>query len=188
MKILLTQFILIQSLFLFSQAPEVWLKHGECDGDEFILTVENPNDTMVYWYNLTTNTLIDSGNTFQQNIDFNQSIAVFRGTDTTYLNLDSYWHGCHCQVYVPSAFTPDGDDWNHTFRPIINCEVTAVNLFIYNRIGKEIYFTTDLNPEWDGTSESSIGLVEAGLYVYLLYYVTEDNHTHSVNGFVNVLL
>ena len=185
MKHLLTLCIQFIPVLLIAQAPDV---SYECELNELVLTVENPNDTTVYWYSLTENNkLLDSGNVVSLNIKSNKTVAAIRGLDTTYLSLDKYIHGCHCQVYVPNTFTPDGDEFNETFKPIINCEVLAVNLFIYNRYGKELYFSTDLYPEWDGTSERIDGLAEAGLYVYLLYYVTEDNETHTENGFVQIM-
>ena len=183
MKHLLTHLFLIQAFFVLAQAPDL---SEECNGEALVVTVKNPNDTAVYWYNMKTSTLIDSGNVVTLDVNYNFILAAVRHEDTTFMNLHKYFRGCHCQVYVPNTFTPDGDEYNERFRPIINCEVTAVNLFIYNRMGKEIYFSTNLNPEWDGTTEASGGKVADGIYVYLLYYVTKDGKTRKVNGFINV--
>lgn len=70
----------------------------------------------------------------------------------------------YSNVFIPSAFTPNGDDKNKVFRPEINKPLTAYNLYIYNRWGQQIFSTSDVYTGWDGTFR---GLdVPEGLYVY----------------------
>src|SRR5436190_13007614 len=53
-------------------------------------------------------------------------------------------------IYVPSAFTPNGDGLNDTFG-ISGEAIKNFNLVIYNKWGKKIFETSNLNEQWDGT-------------------------------------
>lgn len=55
--------------------------------------------------------------------------------------------------YVPNAFTPNGDEHNQQFKPIIYSGIDENNyeLFIYNRWGELIFESRDINFGWDGT-------------------------------------
>ncbi len=54
-------------------------------------------------------------------------------------------------LYVPNAFTPNGDNNNDFFRPIA-LGIKSLDLFqVYNRWGQMVYSSTDLVRGWDGT-------------------------------------
>jgi gliding motility-associated-like protein len=54
-------------------------------------------------------------------------------------------------LYVPNAFTPNGDAINPLFRPIL-IGIKSLDLFkVYNRWGQLLYSGTDPNSGWDGT-------------------------------------
>ena len=58
------------------------------------------------------------------------------------------------KVYVPSAFTPDGDGLNDTFRPINLEDYPGAIFRVYNRWGQLIFFSqgpTAQDYSWDGT-------------------------------------
>jgi gliding motility-associated-like protein len=53
-------------------------------------------------------------------------------------------------LYVPTAFTPNGDGRNDVFRPII-LGMKSLDLFkVYNRWGQLLYSGTDAQKGWDG--------------------------------------
>lgn len=52
-------------------------------------------------------------------------------------------------LYVPNAFTPDGDERNPVFLPIVY-DVTEYHLSIYNRWGERIFETSNKNEGWNG--------------------------------------
>jgi gliding motility-associated-like protein len=56
-------------------------------------------------------------------------------------------------VYVPNAFTPDGDIYNNTFFPVISGGYTTENysFLIFNRWGELIYESSEMGEGWDGT-------------------------------------
>ena len=53
-------------------------------------------------------------------------------------------------LYVPNAFTPNGDDKNNFFKPIAY-NMSSYELFIFDRWGTLIMETTDTEAYWDGT-------------------------------------
>ena len=53
-------------------------------------------------------------------------------------------------VYIPNAFSPNGDGINDTFLPILRGTKSYL-LAIFNRWGNKIFETTDLNSGWDGS-------------------------------------
>lgn len=55
-------------------------------------------------------------------------------------------------LYVPNAFTPDGDEHNNTFYPVISgYEEGTFTMWIFNRWGEMIYQANDPSQVWDGT-------------------------------------
>jgi gliding motility-associated-like protein len=69
-------------------------------------------------------------------------------------------------VYIPNCFTPDGDEFNNTFKPLISDAFDDQNyiLSIFNRWGELIFQSKDKNRGWDGTYN---GLLQSnGVYTY----------------------
>jgi gliding motility-associated-like protein len=69
-------------------------------------------------------------------------------------------------LYVPSAFSPNGDGHNDLFRitPIYN--YTLTRLSIYNRTGRMIFNTADPGTGWDGTYNGEPQ--PPGAYIYFI--------------------
>lgn len=54
------------------------------------------------------------------------------------------------EIYVPTAFTPNGDGLNEVLKPYC-IGIKSMNYFrIYNRWGQEVFSTTQMNTGWDG--------------------------------------
>ncbi|HRO43439.1 MAG TPA: PKD domain-containing protein [Flavipsychrobacter sp.] len=53
-------------------------------------------------------------------------------------------------VFVPSAFSPNGDGKNETLRPV-GVGYRNIKFFrIFNRFGQQVFYTTKFNEGWDG--------------------------------------
>lgn len=89
-------------------------------------------------------------------------------------------------VYVPNAFTPDGDSRNDVFLPIVSyVDYTNYDLQIYNRWGEVIFRTSDVNLGWDGTENNK--KCREGVYVYLIQFKTGDGKDVVTKGHVTLL-
>ncbi len=53
--------------------------------------------------------------------------------------------------FFPTAFTPNGDGANDTFKPLLYFPSTAYHFSIYNRWGQKVFETFDDNIGWNGT-------------------------------------
>lgn len=87
-------------------------------------------------------------------------------------------------LYVPNAFTPNGDGYNDFFK-VEAREVHDYHLYIFNRWGQLIFETTDTEATWNGTHNGKPVLVDA--YVWKIDYLDNLNERHEFIGHVNVL-
>ena len=58
-------------------------------------------------------------------------------------------------VYVPSAFTPNKDGNNDTFKPIALGIKSIENFSVFNRWGQLMYTTSKIGQGWDGTFKAT---------------------------------
>lgn len=92
--------------------------------------------------------------------------------------------------YVPNSFTPDADEHNQLFTPVFTSGFAPNNfeMTIYNRWGELIFESRDHTKGWDGSYGVRGGVVQAGLYSWVIRYKPKDTDEKLVvNGFVNVL-
>lgn len=87
--------------------------------------------------------------------------------DTTYSTVYIY---DIATLYAPTAFTPDGDGINDTWRLIgSSIDLDNVKLLIYNRWGEIIFETDNFYSEWDGTVKNNKTATN-GIYTWLITY------------------
>jgi gliding motility-associated-like protein len=70
-------------------------------------------------------------------------------TAETEIRLDNRPPICEEDVFLPTAFSPNGDGNNDIFY-IRSNYITDVELIIYNRWNQEVFTTKDINLGWDG--------------------------------------
>lgn len=69
------------------------------------------------------------------------------------------------EIYVPTAFTPNGDGLNDLLRPIL-IGISQFDFFtVYNRWGQLLFSTNQRNRGWDGFYNGSAQ--QSGAYVYM---------------------
>lgn len=102
-------------------------------------------------------------------------------TDTTRACLIQVING---NVYVPTAFTPNGDLVNDNFEIVTTALMDDWQLQIYDRWGKLIWETGLINEYWDGTFNGQP--VPEGSYVYRLQARTVTGNTIDKSGSVTV--
>ena len=87
-------------------------------------------------------------------------------------------------IYVPNAFTPNGDSNNDKVFVHGNF-ITSLNFVIYNRWGEKVFETNSLNVGWDGTYEGMP--VDPAVFVYYLEAICEDGQQHFEKGNITVI-
>ena len=91
-------------------------------------------------------------------------------------------------IYVPNAFTPDGDGLNEIFLPILTSgyKPGSYELNIYNRWGERIFNTQDENTGWDGTYLGN--QVQIGTYTYTIKLKDSmSNKVYTFDGRVSLI-
>lgn len=99
----------------------------------------------------------------------------------SYLDLEEHWitlmvgtvNGCidttrmlyqpAAHIYIPNAFTPDGDGVNEVFGPVGH-DIESLDLMIFDRWGELIYRSDRMDRLWDGSIDGAPA--QAGVYVY----------------------
>lgn len=73
-----------------------------------------------------------------------------------------------CKLYVPSAFTPNGDGKNDVFKAAYGENVIKFHLEIFNRWGQRVFSSQELTKGWDGRTNGI--LQPAGVYAWKITY------------------
>ena len=76
-----------------------------------------------------------------------------------------------CDIFIPNAFSPNGDNLNDVFRPSGTVQLKQMQIF--NRWGELLYEQEGSVLEWDGSYEGE--RVMQGYYYYLIRYIFPDN-------------
>ncbi|MFK7970393.1 MAG: gliding motility-associated C-terminal domain-containing protein [Bacteroidia bacterium] len=95
---------------------------------------------------------------------------------------------CECTVFMPSAFSPNGDGNNERFFIIQNCLISDVRLEIYNRWGKQVFSANGPDASWDGTFKGQSA--PEGVYVWVLSYqgrFRRNTLSKRMNGTVTLI-
>ena len=78
-----------------------------------------------------------------------------------------------CQLFMPDAFTPNGDLRNDVYTIIERGGGVILGEFrIYNRYGQVVFSTSDINKGWDGTFKGKDQ--NSDTYFYILQYQCND--------------
>lgn len=81
-------------------------------------------------------------------------------------------------VFMPNAFTPNGDGANDTWTIYGNMSgIKQMSVQVYNRIGEKVFEANDINFAWDGYYKGVVS--PPGVYVYVAKFVWLNNHVDS---------
>ncbi|MBN8702405.1 MAG: gliding motility-associated C-terminal domain-containing protein [Bacteroidetes bacterium] len=89
-------------------------------------------------------------------------------------------------LYIPNAFSPNGDGSNEIFMPLFNPnEFTNYELFIYNSWGQLLFETTNKSLGWDGTYKNKP--LRTDVYTYVLRITDKDGIKRKFLGNISLL-
>ena len=134
------------------------------DGDSTLLTYDTHRYSDTGWYNVTQ-----------------WVINQFGCTDTAvvpiYINPET-------TIYVPNAFTPNGDGTNEIFLPVVR-DVRRYTFSVFDRWGQIIYETNDPLKGWDGTVKNV--KAQSDVYIYLIKYMDQQYLWYEKRGHFSLL-
>jgi gliding motility-associated-like protein len=87
-------------------------------------------------------------------------------------------------VYVPNAFTPDGNRFNNFFEAS-TLNVKELSITIFNRWGELVFASNEVDFQWDGMYNNAP--VPDGVYVWKIDYTTNEGEEFKITGHVSVL-
>lgn len=107
---------------------------------------------------------------------------------------------CHCALNMPNVFTPNGDEFNNTFKPYNDhedqveaeniCESTDFSMEVFSQWGRHMATVNSGNeyPSWDGLNKSGNEVAE-GVYFYRIVYkvnIYTLPKQKEISGFVHL--
>jgi len=86
------------------------------------------------------------------------------------------------ELFMPNAFSPNGDGINDRYELSAAFEINNFNLYIYDRSGQLVFKSTDITHAWTGEMNGKV--LPAGTYTYWLKYMDELNLVHQKKGYI----
>jgi gliding motility-associated-like protein len=176
-----TQISVVTSATLTNVTPNQTIKYGS--------TVQlNADNVLYYWWTPADGSI--------SNPNINNPLAA-PTVSTTYIVYGMDANGCrdtasvtidvtNDTLFIPSAFTPNGDGLNDVFRVGNLGHYKVVEMSIYNRWGTMIYHVNDgSNRGWDGTYNGVPQ--ETGVFYYYVIISQPDGIQRSFKGDVTLI-
>jgi gliding motility-associated-like protein len=85
-----------------------------------------------------------------------------------------------CAVFMPNAFSPNGDGMNDIFRAKVHDAVTDFRMAVYGRWGQLVFESRNTDAGWDGTDKGSG--VPAGSYLWVVTYTDSKQQAIQQKG------
>ncbi len=96
------------------------------------------------------------------------------------------------ELFVPNAFSPDGDGNNETLSIFANTDQVerVLSFQIFSRWGNQVYQRADFLPNdpdssWDGRYQGK--LLDAGSYIYTIQLLLVDGSKEQYSGVINII-
>ena len=91
-------------------------------------------------------------------------------------------------IFVPNAFTPNGDGHNEIFMPQgMGIDENNFEMWIFDRWGNNIFYTQKWGKGWDGTVNGSTNLVQEDVYVWKIVLKDFKDEKHQYVGHVSMI-
>ncbi len=91
-------------------------------------------------------------------------------------------------VWVPNTFTPNGDEYNTTWGPVVSgpIDIFDFHLVVFNRWGELVWESNNPDARWDGTYYGKSVL--DGVYTWVIDFgIIETDERRLIHGHVTIL-
>lgn len=88
-------------------------------------------------------------------------------------------------LYIPNAFTPDGDGLNDVFK-VKGVDFASFEMKLYNRWGEVFFETTNITDGWNGNMGNG-KLAPVGNYTYRVIVMDEKENTEVYSGVFSLI-
>ncbi len=114
----------------------------------------------------------------ERQLVYNDSVSCM-AYDTITINTFDF------EVFVPTAFTPNGDGNNDKLCVLSNGILNDIDLQIYNRWGEQVFKATRLDQCWDGSYKGKD--LHMQTFGYVLKVKDTDGGTHRFTGNITLI-
>ena len=137
-----------------------------CPGESLLLDVTSQNATRYQWQNNSTDSTLL--------ITAPGSYTVQVSNDCDQQTYSVVISPCSiCELYVPNAFSPNGDGKNDHLIPFSNCNIVEFDLEVFDRWGNLVFKTQSIEEGWNGITIDQIGA--NGIYIYSIQAIVNAN-------------
>jgi gliding motility-associated-like protein len=155
--------------------PEIMLPNDTtlCEGLPFDISI-SPKEFEVYRWNTGAAgccITVDRPGTYL--------ITAANKCGTAQDGIDIGYVKCNFCLFVPNAFSPNGDGNNDVFRLLQTCLMDKYKLQIFNRWGQPVFTSLSISNSWDGTYKGSPA--EVGNYFYFIEATPRDKSKGIIN-------
>lgn len=166
------------------------INNNICVTDTAEITFNSTNAELFTW---STGEMGDIGSNQQITVTGQNTYSVTVSntcgdTATDAVTFDCEFPFDEC-LLIPNAFTPNNDDTNDEFSPVIPEEcatgITIRRLTIWSRWGKKVFDEESSNPIWDGMDGGEPA--GADVYIYLVDAVNDNGEERVLKGDVTLI-
>lgn len=124
--------------------------------------------------------------TFRVTKPGNYSVTVTNACGPTILNKIVNFSACSDSLFIPTAFTPNGDGRNDEFKPVYYYTIgKQYNLTVFNRFGQLLFTSNNIAKGWDGTYKGILQPIDT--YIYQVSYRRRNDKTYYAKGTVTLI-
>ncbi|MDD4848192.1 MAG: gliding motility-associated C-terminal domain-containing protein [Bacteroidales bacterium] len=147
-----------------------------CRGEK--ATLRLPQGNNIVWSNgaTTNNITVNPLETTTYQVTWEQNHQCYQ-SEMTISVLD-------CALFIPNAFSPNGDGINDIFRPVGE-GISNFNMLIFSSNGERLFESKDIFMGWDGKSGGSLS--KAGVYIYRISFQDITGQQRQLQGILNLL-
>ena len=118
----------------------------------------------------------------EENTRVEATVHTKEGKDTTIrVNITV----CDCELFIPTAFTPNGDGLNDEWLVYAPAGITDFECMVYDKAGTLLFHTRNIHQGWNGMNNGKY--LPAGGYFYSCRYRDELGTPHVQKGQVTLV-